>query len=249
MFLYGVVNASPDSLNTDSIATTAEQALARATALLADGANGIDLGGQGSTDVAEVVPWTAEWDRLKEIVPALATLGVPMSIDSWRPEVTRLALQHGATVINAADGMQSPEMWEVATEFDVPIVVPFLSGPNPRAMEMVERDPVEAIIEFFDARLRDADRYGLRHRCVLDPGTGFAPSNWPWEARYLYQKQVYSNLAAMRVFGLPLYIALPWKETAQHDELLEIVIRNQPEFGRVHYPAKVRSFEQRIAAE
>ena len=64
----------------------------------------------------------------------------------------------------------------MAADFDVPVVVPFLSGPNPRAMEMVDRDPVEAIVEFFDARLRDADRYGLRHRCILDPGTGFAPS-------------------------------------------------------------------------
>jgi dihydropteroate synthase len=113
-------------------------------------------------------------------------------------------------------------------------------------MEMVDRDPVDAIIEFFDARLRDADRYGLRDRCVLDPGTGFAPSNWPWEQRYLYQKRVYSNMDAMRVFGLPLYIALPWKETEQHDELLEIVIHNRPEFGRAHYPAKVRSFERRL---
>jgi len=247
MFLYGVVNASPDSLNADSIVGSTEQALARAQLLLADGANGLDLGGQGSTDAATVVPWEAEWQRLESLVPALAALGVPMSVDTWRPEVLRRALQAGATVINAADGMQNPEMWEVAAEFDVPIVVPFLSGPNPRAMEMVERNPVAAIVEFFDARLRDADRYGLRHRCVLDPGTGFAPSNWPWEARYLYQKQVYGNLAAMRVFGLPLYIALPWKETAQHDELLEIVIRNQPEFGRVHYPAKVRAFERRLA--
>jgi len=247
MFLYGVVNASPDSLNADSIVGSTEQALARAQLLLADGANGLDLGGQGSTDAATVVPWEAEWQRLEPLVPALAALGVPMSVDTWRPEVLRRALQAGATVINAADGMQNPEMWEVAAEFDVPIVVPFLSGPNPRAMEMVERNPVAAIVEFFDARLRDADRYGLRHRCVLDPGTGFAPSNWPWEARYLYQKQVYSNLAAMRVFGLPLYIALPWKETTQHDELLELVIRNQPEYGRVHYPAKVRAFERRLA--
>jgi dihydropteroate synthase len=246
MFLYGVVNASPDSLNADSIATTPEQALTRARQLLADGADGLDLGGQGSTDVAEVVPWEAEWERLRDIVPALAALGVPMSVDTWRPEVLRRALQTGATVINAADGMQSDEMWHVATEFDVPIVVPFLSGPNPRAMEMVDRDPVDAIVEFFDARLRDADRFGLRHRCVLDPGTGFAPPNWPWDERYLYQKRVYSNLDAMRVFGLPLYIALPWKETAQHDELLEIVVRARPEFGRVHYPAKVRSFEQRL---
>lgn len=246
MFLYGVVNASPDSLNLDSIATTPDHALARARRLLADGADGIDLGGQGSTDVAEVVPWEAEWERLQHIVPALATLGVPMSVDTWRPEVLRRALQAGANVINAADGMQSDEMWQVAADFDVPIVVPFLSGPNPRAMEMVDRDPVDAIIEFFDARLRDADRYGLRHRCVLDPGTGFAPPNWPWDERYLYQKRVYSNLDAMRVFGLPLYIALPWKETVQHDELLEIVVKARPEFGRVHYPAKVRSFERRL---
>jgi dihydropteroate synthase len=246
MFIYGVMNASPDSLNTDSIVRTPDDALARARQLLADGADGLDLGGQGSTDVAEVVPWEAEWERLRELVPALATLDVPMSVDTWRPEVLRRALQAGATVINAADGMQSDEMWQVATAFDVPIVVPFLSGPNPRAMEMVDRDPVEAIIEFFDARLRDADRYGLRERCVLDPGTGFAPSNWPWDERYVYQKRVYSNLDAMRVFGLPLYIALPWKETAQHDELLEIVVRNKPEFGRAHYPAKVRSFERRL---
>lgn len=249
MFLYGVVNASPDSLNSDSIVTGAEQALARAKALLAAGADGIDLGGQGSTDVADVVPWTAEWDRLQAIVPALAALGVPLSVDTWRPEVARLALENGATVINAADGMQSDAMWHVAADFDVPVVVPFLSGPNPRAMEMVRRDPVEAIVEFFDARLRDADRYGLRHRCILDPGTGFAPPNWPWEERYLYQKQVYGNLDAMRVFGLPLYIALPWKETEQHDELLELVISGRPEYGRAHYPAKVRRFEARLAAD
>jgi dihydropteroate synthase len=246
VFLYGVVNASPDSLNTDSIATTPEAAVARARQLLADGADGIDLGGQGSTDAATVVPWEHEWERLADIVTALAALDVPLSIDSWRPEVTRRALEAGATVINAADGMQSESMWEVAAEFGVPIVLPFLSGPNPREMEHVRADPVEALVRFFTERLAVADRYGLRERCIIDPGTGFAPSNWPWEERYLYQKRVYTHLDALRTFGLPLYIALPWKETAQHDELLEIVVAQQPDFGRVHYPAKVRQFERRI---
>ncbi|MCB0969066.1 MAG: dihydropteroate synthase, partial [Ilumatobacter sp.] len=113
MFLYGVVNASPDSLNEDSIVTDADTAVARATALLADGADGIDLGGQGSTDHATVVPWEAEWERLAPIVPAIASLGVELSVDTWRPEVARRALDAGATVINAADGMQSDAMWEV----------------------------------------------------------------------------------------------------------------------------------------
>lgn len=245
MFLYGVVNASPDSLAIDSVATTPDTALARARRLLTDGADAIDLGGQGSTDAATVVDWTEEWARLEHIVPVLASLGVEVSIDSWRPEVVRRALDAGATVINAADGMQSDAMWEVAAEYGVDVVVPFLSGPNPREMSMVHADPVDTIVEFFEDRLAVADRYGLRDRCIVDPGTGFAPPNWPWEDRYLYQKQVYSNLDALRRFGLPLYIALPWKETPQHDELLEIVVRQQPEFGRCHYPAKIRRFEQR----
>jgi len=249
MFLYGVVNASPDSLNTDSIATTPEAATRRGEYLLNNGCQGIDLGGQGSTDNATVVPWQEEWERLAGIVKALAAFGVPLSIDSWKPEVTRLALQNGATVINAADGMQTDAMWEVAAEFSVPIVLPFLSGPNPREMELVRADPIGVMLDFFEAQLRIADRWGMRHLCILDPGTGFAPSNWPWDERYLYQKRVYSDLVELRRFELPLYIALPWKETAQHDELLEIVLAQRPEYGRAHYPAKIRRVEKSLGLD
>ena len=175
MFLYGVVNASPDSLAGDSIATTPEAAVARARQLLADGADGIDLGGQGSTDIAAVVDWTDEWARVEHIIPVLAGLGVEVSIDSWRPEVVRRALDAGATVINAADGMQTDEMWQVAADYDVPIVLPFLSGPNPREMALVEHDPIAVMIDFFEQRLADADRFGLRSALHRRPGHGVRP--------------------------------------------------------------------------
>src|SRR3954451_4952795 len=152
MFLYGVVNASPDSKQRDSIVATPAEAVARARMLLERGADGIDVGGQGSTGEATVVDWTVEWARLQPIIPALATLGVPLSVDSWRPEMARRALESGATVINAADGMQDDAMWRVAADFDVPIVVPFLSGPNPRQLAYVRRDPIDALIEFFSDR-------------------------------------------------------------------------------------------------
>ena len=84
-------------------------------------------------------------------------------------------------------------------------------------------DPV-AICETFNAAMR----------LVMKAGT-------------LYQKQVYSNLDAMRVFGLPLYIALPWKDTVQHNELLDIVISRDPEYGRAHYPDRIRAAERRAA--
>jgi dihydropteroate synthase len=247
--LFGVVNASPDSLHDGSIVHDAAGAVARARTLLAEGADAIDLGGQGSTDIATVVDPEVEWSRLEALVPALAALGVPLSVDTWRPEVARRALASGATVLNAADGMQTDAMWEVAAEHEAPIVIPFLSGPDPRQMQHVRGDPVDAIVDFFEARLATADRYGVRRRCIIDPGTGFAPPNWPWEQRYLYQKRVYGELDALRRWGLPLYIALPWRETPQHDELMEIALRGRPEYGRCHHPAKVRAVERRIAAD
>lgn len=249
MKLFGVINANPDSLNTDSMVEGAESALGRARYLLAAGADALDVGGQGSTDVASVVGWETEWSRLADVIPALATLGVDVSIDTWRPEVAHRALTEGATALNAADGMQSDAMWKVSADHSVPTVVPFLSGPNPREMALVKgEDPIKVMIEFFEARLDVADRFGVREQCILDPGTGFAPPNWPWEQRYEYQKQVYSNLDALRRFGLPLYIAMPWKDTAQHDELLDIVLRHSPEYGRAHYPAKIRAHEAALDA-
>ena len=222
--------------------------MARARRLLADGADAIDLGGQGSTDVATVVDWDAEWARLEAIVPALAALGVDVSIDSWRPEVVRRALEAGATVINAADGMQSDAMWRVAADFDVPIVVPFLSGPNPRAMAHVRRDPVDGdrrVLRGAPRRRRPLRAAPPLHRRPRDrvrarrTGRGRTATGT--------RSGCTPTSTELRRFGLPLYIALPWKETAQHDELLEIVVRQQPEFGRAHYPAKVRQFERRAS--
>ncbi len=247
--LFGVVNASPDSLHQDSIVADAAGAVVRARQLLDEGADAIDLGGQGSTDVATVVDPAVEWSRLADLVPALAALGVPLSVDTWRPEVAARALSLGATVLNAADGMQSDAMWEVAAEHEVPVVIPFLSGPDPRRMTHVVGDPVTAIVDFFEARLATAARFGIRHRCIIDPGTGFAPPDWPWEQRYHYQKRVYSDLGALRRWDRPLYIALPWRETPQHDELMEIALRGEPEYGRAHHPAKVRAVERRVRAE
>jgi dihydropteroate synthase len=239
VIIFGVINASPDSLATASIAASVPAALERGRSLLADGADAIDLGGQGSTDAAELVDWTTEWERVRDLVPALAALGVDVSIDSWRPEVVRRAL-------DAADGMQHDEMWQIAADYDVLVVVPFLAGPDPKSLRHTGPDPIARIAEFFEHRLRTADRYGLRSRCLLDPGTGFGPANWSWEDRYRYQKAVYADLGALRRFDLPLYVALPWKETAQHDELLDLIVRQRPEYGRAHVPAKVRAVERRL---
>ena len=246
MQLYGVCNASPDSLNADSIVTTPESAIARATYLRDNGADRIDLGGQGSTDIATVVAWTTEWDRLRDIIPAIASLGMIISVDTWRPEVARLALTTGATVLNAADGLLTDEMWEIGAELADEIVLPYLNGPDPRNLQHIVGDPVQVMVNWFEAQMVTARKFGVVDKLVIDPGTGFAPPNWLWEQRYRFQKYVYSNLHQLRRFGRPIYIALPWRETAQHDELLDIVLAARVEFGRGHYPAKIRRREREL---
>jgi dihydropteroate synthase len=113
-------------------------------------------------------------------------------------------------------------------------------------MTHVERDPIEVMLEFFDARLQQADRFGMRARCILDPGTGFAPPDPQWDERYRYQRHVFTNLARLRSFGLPLYVALPWERSPDHEELLAIVVREQPEWGRSHHPEHVRAVEREL---
>ena len=248
MQLFGVVNASPDSLNADSIVSDEPSALARARFLLAQGCVGIDVGGQGSTDVATVVDPAIEQLRLEEVLPALGSLGVAVSIDTWKPAVADWALSHGATVLNAADGLQAPGMHDVAAAHRCQVVLPFLNGPDPRSLQHTEGDPVTAMERWFEAAIERADRHGIADRLVLDPGTGFAPLAWDWASRYHYQKHVYSNLDRLRRFGLPLYVALPWKDTEQHQELMELVVQAGVDYGRVHVPAQVHAAEQRIAA-
>ncbi len=247
MELFGVCNASPDSLNADSIVTDLESALARLTDLFAHGAQHIDLGGQGSTFQATQVDTETEWSRLAEIIPALAAAsartGALLSVDTWNPVVMERSLDAGATVMNAADAMQLAAMWELAAERGCPVVLPFMLGPDPLHLEHVSGDALEVMLAWFTDKLAMADTYGIRANMILDPGTGFAPLGWEWESRYHYQKYIYSNLDKLRTFDLPLYIALPWRETPQHDELLHIVLSHGVEYGRAHYPGKIRRAE------
>ncbi len=251
MRLHGVVNASPDSLADFSVVTTVQAAAARAAELLDQGCVGIDLGGAGSTQFADRVDVETEWRRLDGKVQALAALcgsrGAPLSVDSWQPEVMRRALDCGATMINAADGLQNSAMVRLAAERAVPVVAPFVWGADPMASRHVTGDPVEVICGWFECSLRRWERAGVeRSRLILDPGTGFGPHGWEWSDRYRYQKRVYENLDALKAFGLPIYLPLPWKQTDQHDELLETCIRAGFDYGRCHRPDRVLEAMRRL---
>lgn len=245
MEIFGVINASPDSLADFSVATTAEEAESYARKLLAEGADHIDLGGQASHGDAAMVTPDEEWAILEAPLRAIAKLGVKISVDTWQVETARRAFDAGATVLNAAEALQDAAMLEFAAERECDVVLPFMLGDDPRHLKHVEGDPVEVMVSWFDERLGELDRYGIRDRCYLDPGTGFGPAHWDWAERAEYQRKIYTGLDRLRRFDLPIYVPVPWKQSPDRMDLLDIALSHNIDFARAHYPAQVR--ERHIA--
>ena len=247
MKLHGVVNASKDSLADFSITLDIDSAVTRAKELINHGCVGIDLGGAGSTQYAERIGTEEEWGRLDGKIQAIADLEIELSVDTWNPEIMFRALQAGANFMNAADGLQNPAMVEIASETGVPVILPFLSGDDPKSLQFISGDPVNHILDWFETSINRLDRSGVkRDQLILDPGTGFGPDDWPWEQRYFYQEQIYSNLEKLRVFELPIYIALPWKMEEGRKNLLEILFNVGFDYGRTHIPQKVLAIKKEL---
>ena len=168
-------------------------------------------------------------------------------MDTWKPEIMARSLEAGANFMNASDGMQNPEMVEIAVSSGVPVVLPFLSGDDPKSLEFVTGDPIKQIVNWFENSLDKLEKTGLkREQLIMDPGTGFGPANWEWEDRYRYQERVYSNIDELKVFGLPIYVALPWKFEDGRRHLLEILLENGFDYGRTHLPKKVLEIKREM---
>ena len=167
-----MVNASPDSLADFSVATTPEQARSYAQHLLDSGADHIDLGGQASHGGAAIVTPDEEWAILEGPLRAIAELDVAISVDTWQVETARRAFDAGATVLNAAEALQDPEMLAFAADRECDVVLPFMLGPDPRHLKHIEGDPVEVMVSWFEERLAQIDSYGIRERCYLTPAPG-----------------------------------------------------------------------------
>ncbi len=247
MKLHGVINASHDSLADFSIALTIEETMSRAKELIQKGCVGIDIGAAGSTQFADRVDTDEEWSRLEGKIEALSSLEIELSIDTWNPEIMNRALDAGANFMNASDGLQNPLMVDLAAERQVLVVLPFLNGNDPKSLEFVSGDPLETILPWFDETLTKLEKSGIKQQqLILDPGTGFGPADWAWEERQQFQERIYRNLERLRVFGLPVYIALPWKMEEGRRELLDILLEVGFDYGRTHIPEQILDAQKEL---
>ena len=179
--VMGIVNVTPDSFSDGGRHGSVEAAVAHGLALVAEGADILDVGGESTRPYATPVEATEELHRVSEVVRRLAAEGgVPVSIDTSKAVVAARAVELGAEIINDVTGLEGdPHMLAVARDTGAGICAMHMQG-TPRSMQVDPRyDDVVAEIHAYLAARRDAlvaAGIPLEKLC-LDPGIGFGKTH------------------------------------------------------------------------
>jgi len=173
--IMGIVNVTPDSFSDGGLHADTGAAVAHARALIEAGADLLDIGGESTRPGAEPVPLGEELDRVLPVIEALAGEGVPLSIDTYKPEVMRLAVSAGASLINDVFGLRQPGALEAAAQTDAAVCLMHMQG-TPQTMQADPQylDVVAEVADFLSQRVAACEAAGIsRDRIVVDPGFGF----------------------------------------------------------------------------
>lgn len=196
--VMGVLNVTPDSFSDGGRFLDPPAAIEQARRLAAEGADMIDVGAESTRPYGGMRPVSPEEERarLGPILPAVATIGIPVSIDTIKASVAAWALEAGATIVNDVWGLQrDTDMARVVAEHGAPVIIM-----HNRETADAHIDIIADVDEFFSRSLEIAWTAGIaRDRIVLDPGIGFGKT--PEQSMACIAK-----LEKFHSFGLPLLV-------------------------------------------
>lgn len=173
--LMGILNVTPDSFSDGGRHFGREEAVGWGLKLFEEGADLVDVGGESTRPGAEPVPVDEELRRVVPVVRELARRGVPVSIDTMKPEVARAALGEGAFLVNDVGGLRLPEMARACAEAQCFVCVMHMWG-EPRTMQADPRyaDVVSEVALYLKSQAEAAQAAGIaKERIWIDPGFGF----------------------------------------------------------------------------
>jgi dihydropteroate synthase len=203
----GILNVTPDSFSDGGLFDRLERAVEHGCCLAAEGAELIDIGGESTRPGSRPPALTEELDRVIPVVEALVRrIPVPLSVDTSRPEVMRVAVAAGASMINDVRALRAPGALGAAAELSVPVCLMHMQG----SPETMQRDPryqdVVAEVRAFIAERTDACLdAGIRpEHLLVDPGFGFGKT--------LSQNvALLASLGGLSSLGLPIMVGLSRK--------------------------------------
>jgi dihydropteroate synthase len=200
--IMGIVNVTPDSFSDGGEAFRVADALARGRAMLAAGADILDIGGESTRPGAEPVSVSEELDRVLPVIEALAADGALVSIDSRRAAVMRAAVGAGARIVNDVTALTGdPEALETVAGTDADLVLMHMQG-EPQTMQAnptYEDAPAE-IRDYLAARIETCEAAGIeRGRIAVDPGIGFGKT-------LDHNLEILSRLDELHALGCPVVL-------------------------------------------
>lgn len=204
--VMGIVNVTPDSFSDGGEHADTDSAVGHARRLIDEGAHILDLGGESTRPGAKPVSINDELARLLPVIEALRDCGVPLSIDTFKPEVMRATLDAGADMINDIYAFRQPGAVEAVAASRCGLCVMHMQGePGTMQRAPVYTDLLGEISTFLGARVQALLAAGVdSQRIVLDPGFGFGKT-----ADHNYQ--LLRGLSSLRVSGYPLLTGLSRK--------------------------------------
>ncbi|HEY1042518.1 MAG TPA: dihydropteroate synthase [Telluria sp.] len=188
--VMGILNVTPDSFSDGGNFAALEFALSHAEAMVGQGVDIIDIGGESTRPGSPPVTLEEELRRVMPVLYALRDIGKPLSVDTYKPEVMREALIAGADLINDINGFRAPGAIEAVKDSDCGLCIMHMQGaPQTMQQEPHYQDVVAEVIAFLRERIDALTAAGIeRERICLDPGFGFG-------------KTLEHNLALMRGIG------------------------------------------------
>ncbi|MFP5116259.1 dihydropteroate synthase [Bacillaceae bacterium C204] len=169
--IMGILNATPDSFSDGGKFNNVEIAVERAKEMVANGADIIDIGGESTRPGFAAVPVEEELNRVIPIIQAISEqVQVPISIDTYKAEVAKQAIEAGAHLINDVWGAKADEkMGQVAAAYGVPIIL--MHNRHDRDYKVFMRDVINDLYE----SIAIVKKAGVKdEQIILDPGIGFA---------------------------------------------------------------------------
>ncbi len=205
--VMGIVNVTPDSFSDGGKYVSTNQAVEHALKLIEEGADILDIGGESTRPNATPVGLDEELKRVIPVIEALVKrTQVPLSIDTYKPQVMQAAIQAGIHIVNDVRALQEEHALQIVAKSNVGVCLMHMQG-TPQTMQVDPQydDVVIQVSQFLNARLDACIQAGIaKNRILLDPGFGFGK-------RTVHNIALLKSLNSIQLLGQPLLVGLSRK--------------------------------------
>ena len=203
--VMGIVNVTPDSFSDGGNLSNTNKAVQHAFKLVEEGADILDIGGESTRPNATPVALQEELDRVIPVIEKLVAggLAVPVSIDTYKPQVMQAALCAGASIVNDVRALQEDGALSIVASYDAGVCLMHMQGkPQTMQVDPTYTDVVSEVTDFLLARAAACIEAGIqKDRIMLDPGFGFGKTR-KHNITLLKQLQHFASLDYPLLVGL-----------------------------------------------